>query len=132
MHNQGMNDLEESNMVAVTRVNYSFDFIVRYGLLQNLQVSQHLCHSVEVISVRLRPLLPSPMYWMFYTQQVFPRHCNFAIENLLEMANITEALEGAGETEDILAKIAKIASFCWGAPTRTRVTCMTTRSGRAR
>ena len=42
MHDQGMNDLGDSNTVAVTMVNYSSAFIVSNDLPQNHQVSQHL------------------------------------------------------------------------------------------
>ena len=51
---------------------------------------------------------------MFQTQQVVPPQCSFAIENLPEVANITEALEEAGEMDYIFAKIARVgdSSIC--------------------
>ena len=70
------------------------------------------------VSLSLWPLLASTMYSMFQTQQMFPRQCSFAIENLLEVANITEAMEGASEKEDILAKISQVGDnsiCCMGA-----------------
>ena len=47
----------------------------------------------------------SPMYSILYMQQVFPCWYGATIKNLLEVPNIAEALDGAGKTEDIFAKI---------------------------